>query len=267
MEKPNGIITLTTDFHDEDGFVGAMKGVMLRCFPQARMVDIAHHLPRQDVVSAALVLGRACLEFPPGTVHLVVIDPGVGSGRAGIIVETQDYLFVLPDNGLMTFVSQHQPILRTHRLENPAYQMNPLSRSFHGRDLFAPAAAFAASGADVASFGAAQAYPLLLHWPVPKEDGKRVAGEIMSFDVYGNALTNLPNQLIESRAWRLSFGGTSLFGPSAYYAENQVGEPMFLQGSMGFVEIAVREGDARKRFSLSRGIPVVLERLGDSDPS
>ena len=261
VEKANGIITITTDFGDADGFVGTMKGVILSRYPLAQIVDIAHHIPRQDVIAGALVLGRACLEFPPGTVHLAVIDPGVGSKRAGIIAETEDDVFILPDNGLITFVAQKREILRVHRLENQAYRLEEISQTFHGRDVFAPAAAHAAAGVRPEAFGPAQAHPLLLDWPQPRREEKRFFGEIMSFDIYGNALTNLPNTLVQSGSWRMGCGEVSLFGPATCYQDHSVGQPLFLKGSMGFLEIATREESARTRLALRRGQTVTLEKL------
>lgn len=262
MEQANGIITITTDFGDADGFVGAMRGVILRRYPLAQLVDIAHQVPRQDVISGALVLGRACLEFPPGTVHLAVIDPGVGSQRAAVIAETTDYLFVLPDNGLLTFIAQKQQILRVHRLENPAFQQQNVSNTFHGRDIFAPAAAHAAAGVKPEAFGPAQAHPLLLDWPAPRQEEKTYLGEVMHFDVYGNAMTNLPNTLVAEGSYRLNVAETSLFGPSTCYQDHAVGEPLFHKGSMGFLEVAAREDHAQRRLGLKRGLSVTLEKLG-----
>lgn len=260
MEQPSGIITLTTDFGNSDGFVGAMKGVILRRFPSARLVDIAHDLPRQDIRAAALVLLRACLEFPPGTIHLAVIDPGVGSEREGIIVETSDYCFVLPDNGLISLIAQNQKIVRIHCLHESAYRLASVSNTFHGRDVFAPAAAYAASGIKPQAFGPALSQPVLLNWPICdiREDG--VYGEITAFDTYGNAMTNIPNDVVNKSAWRLKIQDLILFGPSSCYADVDLGQVLFLKGSMGFLEISIREGSVRDKLELTIGNTMVLKR-------
>ena len=262
MEQANGIITLTTDFGDVDGFAGAMKGVILSRFNEARMIDIAHNLPRQNVLAAAMVLYRACLCFPRGTVHLAVIDPGVGSSRAGIIAETRDHVFILPDNGLLTLVAQHQKVLRIHRLEDPSYRLSEVSNTFHGRDIFAPAAAHAAAGVRPQKFGPALDEPVMLNWPEWCQKGHQITGEIVAVDVYGNLTTNIPNTVLDEGAWRLRFGKWTLFGPVKTYAEVDVAAPLFLAGSLGWMEIAVREGSAAQKLEVSTGQAVMLEKLG-----
>lgn len=261
MEQANGIITLTTDFGDADGFVGAMKGVVLSRFSQAHLVDIAHELPRQDVLAAAMVLYRACLQFPRGTVHLAVVDPGVGSDRAGIIAETRDHLFVLPDNGLLTLIARTQNILRIHRLEDPSYRLSEVSNTFHGRDIFAPAAAHAAAGVRPQKFGPELTDPVMVHWPECRQEGYRITGEIVAVDVYGNLTTNIPNSALSNGSWRLQLGEWTLFGPIGTYSEVDVGAPLFLHGSMGWVEIAIREGDAAQKMKVAAGVEVTIERV------
>jgi len=261
MGKPNGIITLTTDFGNSDGFVGAMKGVILSINPNAQLVDIAHDIPHHDVRSAAWVLAGAFKYFPTGTVHLAVVDPGVGSNRKGLMAETQHGLFILPDNGLLSMVVKRDPLIRAHSLDNPQYQLPVKSNTFHGRDIFAPAAAHASLGVPVPSFGQSVDSLVEQHWPSWRKHAGQFFGNILSFDAYGNAITNLPNHLVATETWRCSVGGYSLLGPIRSYADAEIGKPLFLPGSMDLLEIAVREGSARDRLELALGMEVTLEKI------
>lgn len=246
------IVTLLTDFGTADGYVGEMKGVLLSSAPGVTLVDVSHELPAHDVEPARLALARYWRRYPPGSVHLVVVDPGVGSSRACLAVEAQGRYLVGPDNGVLS------PALligdaRAVAIPTPA----GASATFHGRDVFAPAAAHLATGGSLESLGEPMAAPVVRRTPEARrlEDGG-IAGEVIAVDRFGNAITNLmtlrPARWVEVAGVRLPLVRT--------YAEVGVGEPAALVGSSGLVEIAVREGSASAALGLDRGTTVVLRR-------
>ncbi len=243
------LITLITDFGTVDGYVGEMKGVLLSRAPDAEIVDITHDIPAQDVERARLTIARVWRRFPPGTIHLVVVDPGVGSTRAAIAVASDGRFLVGPDNGVLS------PALliasaRAVSLTVPS----GASSTFHGRDVFAPAAAALACGASLDALGREAPSPIIRRTPEPtrRADGA-LEGEVIAIDRFGNAITNL----IGLRGGVVDVGSTSV-PLRRTYAEASIGEPVAVVGSTGFVEIAVRNGDAAKTIGLQRGARVVL---------
>jgi S-adenosylmethionine hydrolase len=249
------LITLTTDFGTTDGYVGEMKGVMLSEAPGATLVDITHDIEPQDIDSARLLLDRCWRRYPAGTVHLVVVDPGVGSARAAIAVECQRQYFVGPDNGVLS-AALTGPEAKVVTLETPA----DASATFHGRDVFAPAAARLARGTPFSDLGPPHRSPVVHHdpEPVPMQNGA-VAGEVVHADRFGNAITNLRAALagreaiveVASRALPLV----------RTYADVAPGEPLALVGSSGRLEIAIRNGHATRVLGLARGARVILTPL------
>ena len=247
------MITLLTDFGTADGYVGEMKGVLATGAPEAALVDIAHDLPAQDVEAARLAVARYWQRFPAGTVHLAVIDPGVGGPRAAIAVESEGRLLVGPDNGVLSPALLH-PGAQCVTLPVPP----GAAPTFHGRDLFAPAAAQLARGAPIDSLGEPTPAPIVRRTPeaVRRDDGT-VEGIVIAIDRFGNAVTNLV-------AWR---GGTVDVGGRRLtigrtYAEGEAGAALALIGSSGLVEIAVRDGSAAQRLGLARGDTVRLMPRG-----
>ena len=243
------LITLLTDFGTADGYVAEMKGVLATQAPGVPVVDLTHDIPPQDVDAGRLALARCWRRFPAGTVHLAVVDPGVGSERAALAVESDGRFLVGPDNGLLS------PALlrgdaRVVALPVPA----GAAPTFHGRDLFAPAAAALAMGAPLTSLGEPHAHPELRRTPEAQRlaDGA-IAGMVMTIDRFGNAITNL----LGARGGMVEVNGLSL-PVQRTYAEVGTGEPVALVGSSGFVEIAVRDGSAAMALSLARGDRVVL---------
>ena len=239
------VITLLTDFGTADGYVGEMKGVLATLAPGVAVVDIAHDIAPHDVDGARLALDRYWRAFPPGTVHLVVVDPGVGSARVALAVASGDRLFVGPDNGVLS------PALaaagaRAIRLDVPAAS----SATFHGRDVFAPAAAKLATGADVASLGQPCRDPIVIHTPQPRREGDAWIGEVIAIDRFGNAITNLRDQVqgVELHGRVLRIVRT--------YADLSPGEPGVLRGSSGYLEIAAREANAAALLGVRRGTRV-----------
>ena len=243
------VITLLTDFGTADGYVGEMKGVLASSAPDVALVDIAHDLAPQDVDGARLALARYWHRFPAGTVHLVVVDPGVGGPRAALAVESEGRLLVGPDNGVLSPALLHAGA-RCVTLAIPS----GAAPTFHGRDVFAPAAAELARGAPVDSLGTPNMDPVVLRTPeaVRRDDGA-VAGVVIAIDRFGNAVTNLVawrGGTIEVEGRRLAIART--------YAEAAAGAPVALVGSSGLVEIAVRDGNAAAELGLQRGSEVVL---------
>jgi len=244
------IITLLTDFGTADGYVGEMKGVLLSRAPDLQLVDISHEIPPQDVERARLTVARVWRRFPEGTVHLVVVDPGVGSSRAALAVQSEGRYLVGPDNGVLS------PALlaanaRAIELPLPA----TASATFHGRDVFAPAAAALALGERIDALGREAARPIIRRTPEPvrRPDGG-IEGEIITVDRFGNAVTNL----VGLRGGTISAGGRTL-AVRHTYSEVSDGDPVAVVGSTGFIEIAVRNGSAAEILGLGRGERVILK--------
>jgi S-adenosylmethionine hydrolase len=248
------IITLLTDFGTADGYVAEMKGVLLSRAPDAMLVDVTHEIPPQDVEAGRLTLARVWRRFPPKTVHLVVIDPGVGSARAALAIESDARFLVGPDNGVLS------PALLVHGARAVILETPPAaSASFHGRDVFAPAAAALASGTPLQSLGAPAPAPHIRRTPEPRRlDDGALAGEVISVDRFGNAITNL----VGLRSGVVEVG-TTVLAVRRTYADVPSGEPLAIVGSSGLIEVAVRDGNGARRFGLTRGSRVVF-RAADS---
>lgn len=245
------IVTLLTDFGTADGYVAQMKGVLLSHAPDISIVDITHDIAPQDVVHARFVVERYWRRFPPGTIHVVVVDPGVGSPRAALAVSSDHRCLMAPDNGVLTEPLRHETA-RVVALEVP----HGASPTFHGRDVFAPAAAAVAMGTPILQVGTPYAGAACLDWPEPASDGSgHVQGEVIVIDHFGNAITNLLGSA--GAGSRVAFDGCEL-PLMRTYAEVAPGDPLALVGSSGHVEIAVREGNAARRFALRRGTRVIL---------
>ena len=255
------IITLLTDFGDADGFVGAMRGRLLTVAPEARLVDLAHHVPRGDVAKAAQVLRRSAPYFPPGCVHLIVVDPGVGSGRRVLVALHKGHTFVAPDNGVLgpTLDALGEPAqARIWSVTDPALTPWPVSHTFHGRDIFAPVAGAIAAGHPVEAVGVQIDDSVRLPSPVQHIEGGWRRGAVVEIDAFGNAITDLAGHA--SVEIRLA-DGTRLSGPHRAYAEVERGAPVIIVSSNDTVEIAVREGDAAARFDLRPGAPVWMKEI------
>ena len=243
------VITLLTDFGTADGYVGEMKGVLATLAPNATVVDVAHDVVPHDVDGARLTLARYWRRFPEGTVHLVVVDPGVGSSRRALAASSEGRYLVGPDNGVLSPALLHADA-RCVSLGIPS----AAAPTFHGRDVFAPAAAQLALGAPLETLGAVEDDPLIRRTPeATRRDDGGVQGEVITVDRFGNAVTNL----LAMRGGQVQVGGLTL-ALRRTYADAATGEPMALVGSSGLVEIAVRDGSAAERLALRRGSAVVL---------
>ena len=229
------IITLTTDFGTADGYVGEMKGVILSGGIDVNVVDITHDIPPQDVERARLTVARVWRRFPAGTIHVVVVDPGVGSSRAALAVGSNERFLIGPDNGVLS-PALLLPDARAVRLPVPSHA----SATFHGRDVFAPAAAAIARGESIESLGEAMADPIIRRTPEAKRlrDGS-IEGQVIAIDRFGNAITNL----IAPRGGTILVDGRSI-AIRKTYAEVASGDPVAVTGSTGFIEVAIRDGSA-----------------------
>ncbi|HET7551726.1 MAG TPA: SAM-dependent chlorinase/fluorinase [Gemmatimonadaceae bacterium] len=243
------LITLLTDFGTSDGYVGEVKGVLLSGAPGAMVVDISHDVGAQDVEGARLAVARYWRRFPRGTVHLVVVDPGVGSPRAAIAVASDGRFLVGPDNGVLSPALLARDA-RAVALPLPAHA----SSTFHGRDVFAPAAALLAAGTPIEELGAPFDSPTIRRTPEARRLGDgRVLGEVISVDRFGNLITNI----VAMNGGSVDIAARSLEVRRAY-ADVRAGELTALVGSLGFVEIAVRDGSAAATLEVGRGAPVLL---------
>src|SRR5918994_7862978 len=251
-----GIVTLLTDFGNTDHYVAEIKGVLLTQAPGLTLVDITHSVSPGDVRSGAYILGRTWHRFPPGTIHMVVIDPGVGTDRAALALSAAGHSYVGPDNGVFTPVLQDTPV-ETVVLPTP----ETASPTFHGRDLFAPAAAALASGAPLRTLGQPFAgMPARLAYTLPHYEGKTVVGEIVYIDRFGTLITNLNLELVPTYA-RLEVEDLDIGPLRRTYADVATGGLLAYIGSAGAIEIAVRNGSAARRLGVGIG-GGVRARLG-----
>ncbi|MFN7976001.1 MAG: SAM-dependent chlorinase/fluorinase [Acidobacteriota bacterium] len=254
----SGIVTLLTDFGEEDAYVASMKGVVLAAARGATLVDLCHAIPPQDVRRAAMVLDGAVGHVPPGTVHLAVVDPGVGTSRRGIAVDAGRALFVGPDNGLFSLALRRFGTYRAHALPTPP----GASATFHGRDVFAPSAARLCRGEEARRLGPEVKDLVVLDAPAPRRAAGRVEGEVVYVDRFGNLITNIHGDLlpVERGACRVRVGGRlRIEGISPTYGAAAAGRMVALVESTGHLEIAVRDGSAARRLRAGTGTPVVVE--------
>jgi S-adenosyl-L-methionine hydrolase (adenosine-forming) len=267
MSAPSGLITLTTDFGQLGPFVGVMKGVMLARFPQARIVDLTHEILVHWPAEAGFWLARAYQYFAPGTVHVAVVDPGVGTARSIIAVRAGGHVFLAPDNGLLApIVSRAAESLIVH-LGAPALArlgIHRISATFHGRDIFAPVAAELAAGRVTLEELGEIADSLVPSWvEEPTVGARSVSGVIMTQDHFGNLITNIDAALAERFRLPLVHAGNHSFPVLRTYADTQPGEYLALVNSFGVIEIARAEGSAAEGLGLSRGAPVVVRDRTD----
>jgi S-adenosylmethionine hydrolase len=241
------VIALLTDFGTSDYFVAAMKGKILTLCPDARIVDITHDIEPQNVRSAAFLLNACFRDFPHGTIFVVVVDPGVGSGRRPVLVQTEKYFFVAPDNGVLSFVLDHSTFedFRIIELANKKYLAESVSQTFHGRDIFAPVAAYLAKGVNPTTFGPAIAELVRIEIPkLHRISDYELAGEVIHIDHYGNLITNLTRDELSDEFW-LDVNGRKISRHCKHYAEAGEGEVFSIFGSAGFLEISVNFGSAK----------------------
>jgi len=240
-----------------------MKAVVLGICPDVTLVDISHDIPAHDVLTAALELSASYRYFPPATIFLVVVDPGVGSARRAIAAEAGDYRFVAPDNGVLTAVFDDLSPARTVELTEPRYAGPSISRTFEGRDRFAPAAAWIAKGVDLSALGRPAGDYHRLHIPVPDVASDSITGQVLRVDRFGNLITNISRKLFDGISGSSAieiFAGAHLTRVVATYADAAPEEACALIGSSDYLEVAVNAGSASERLNLTRGAPVTITR-------
>lgn len=255
------IITLTTDFGLQDHYVSVMKAVILKISPSCRMIDVSHEIPPQDVMAGAWVVRNAAMLFPPGTVHLVVVDPGVGTERNPVALKIEDQFFVGPDNGLFSLIADafdYQAV----RLTKSKYWREQKSNTFHGRDVFAPVAAHLAAGVPLNDLGEPVDELITYRWAVPISDKDGIQGWVVHIDRFGNLITNISADLIQSLqadlGIRIYAGNTILNNIETAFASVPDGEPVAYIGSSGTLEIAINKGNAKEMLSVEKGAQVSI---------
>jgi len=259
------IITLLTDFGLRDPYVGIMKGIISGIAPNAKIIDLTHLIPPQDIRAGALALDRSCKYFPPGTIHLAVVDPGVGTERHALAMRIDRQLFIGPDNGLFTFIIQwgkeNRKQVKAFKIENPRFRLEPVSPVFHGRDLFAPAAAYLAAGAALEDFGPEITNPFVLSMAVPERTSSGWVGEIWAVDHFGSLETNFDNTLLsgcDPKRARIHIAEKIIDRWVTTFAEGKPGELVLLIDSADRLCISVVNGSAAKELGVGVGTPVEL---------
>ncbi len=258
------IITLLTDFGSRDTYVGQMQGAILTTAPQARLVDLTHELPPGDILAGGLDWLDSIAAFPPGTIHLGVVDPGVGSERRAIVAEIGLWRFVCPDNGLLTGVLRSHPLHRAVEIREPGFWRTEVSSVFHGRDIFGPVAAHLAAGIDLGEFGPAISTPLVeIDLPEPTNETDVIQGCVLTSDRFGNLRTNIPATLLSRRQatstkWTTEIGDVKINGVVRCFSDSPVGQLCALIGSHGQLEIAVNQGNAQELLHAVRGTTVTV---------
>jgi S-adenosyl-L-methionine hydrolase (adenosine-forming) len=257
MGRP--VVALLTDFGTRDHYAGTLKGVVLSVCPDATLVDIGHDLPAHDVAAGAFELAACYRYFPIGTIFLVVVDPGVGSARRGIAADIGDYRFVAPDNGVLSAVFREAPPKKVIELTERKYARPTVSRTFEGRDRFAPAAGFLAKGVALVSLGKSVKDYQTIDLPRPSLSGRELSGEVVRVDRFGNLITNIDRRTFEqfagSSAIAVLVGGREIPRVVGTYAEAPAGEMCALFGSTDHLEVAINAGDAAATLKLARGAP------------
>ena len=260
--KP-GILTLTTDFGTDGPYVAALKGVVLGLAPGTQLVDVCHTVSPQNILEGAFVLGAIVDAFPAGTVHLAVVDPGVGTDRRLVAASVADQWFVLPDNGLLSGVLHNRAPAGIWEITNPAIRRAAVSPTFHGRDILAPAAAHLLRGGDPAELGPSRARSITLRNFEPTQHESEIVGEVIFRDAFGNLITNIAAERLASdphEVWSVEVAGARIEGIGVVYGERPTGTLMALIGSSGWLEIAVVNGDAARQLTAGPGTTVWMRK-------
>ena len=261
------LVVLLTDFGLSDHFVGVMKGVILGRCPSARIVDLCHQVPPQAIDEAAFLLGVSYRYFPAGAIFVVVVDPGVGSERRALGVQTEHYAFLAPDNGVLTSVLDREPPRLAVELNTRELCLPEVSSTFHGRDIFAPLAGHLAVGGELSDCGPVIDAESMLRRPFPESlcGAQEIEAQIIHVDRFGNLITNVSRERFDgwrgdcdSRSVTICAGAARIAGLSAQYTAVPLGQPLALFGSTGYLEIAVNSGNASKELALGKGSRITL---------
>ncbi len=259
----NRLITLTSDFGLHDAYVAIMKGVILGIAPDTTFVDITHVISPQDVMEAAFVLKNSIPYFPDNTIHLAVVDPGVGTTRKAVALRKDNQWFIGPDNGLFSLLLSGAPPEEAVELNNIDYWLTPTpSNTFHGRDIFAPVAAHLAAGVPLSELGSPLEALVPLHWALPIADQQGIQGWIVHVDRFGNCITNISHSLIDEqrngKSMKCYVGSAIIDKIESTYRDTASGEPLMLFGSNDLLEIAVNTGNASELLNIRKGSPINL---------
>jgi S-adenosyl-L-methionine hydrolase (adenosine-forming) len=261
-DQQRPLITLLTDFGTSDFYVGAMKGAMLSVNPQIEIVDLSHQIPAHDIYAGAFTLRCAYDTFPIKTIHIAIVDPGVGSSRRPILVMTDRYNFIGPDNGVFSYIYQTENINRVIHLSATHYYRQPVSQTFHGRDIFGPCAAWLAKGIEPAKMGDPITDYTKFTLPQPRVDGRQIQGHVVHVDRFGNCVTNLTQKEAPleslSRGLKMTVNNRPVAKFASNYAAAAPNELFAYFGSVGFLEIGVLKGSAQRLLEAQRGTEVVL---------
>jgi S-adenosyl-L-methionine hydrolase (adenosine-forming) len=258
------IITLTTDYGTGDHLVGVMKGVILSINPEVNIVDISHHVLAHDILDGAVTIAQAYSYFPPKTIHLVVVDPGVGTPRRPILVAGDQHYFVAPDNGVLSGVYDQTEALYAWNITSDHYFRNPVSSTFHGRDIFAPVAAWLSKSWQTASFGDPIEDFVRFSIPKPKVDGNTFKCIVLKLDTFGNLVTNLkiadfPALIVPDAKFTIHAGKTDIRKILPTFASGAPGEVFAIAGSSGYLELCVNKGNASRVLAIGRGAEVTVQ--------
>ncbi len=262
MARP--IITLTTDFGTNDHLVGVMKGVILSINPEVNIIDITHSVLPHDLLDGALTIGQAYKYFPPKTVHLVVVDPGVGTARRPLLVAGDTHYFVAPDNGVLSSVYDQSEALCVWNIISEHYFRQPVSKTFHGRDIFAPVAAWLTKSWQSSAFGEPITDFARFAMPKPKTSGNTIKGVVLRVDQFGNLITNLRSEDVpafaaEDGKFTIRAGSATVTKLVPTFASGANGEAIGFIGSSGYLEISINKANASRTLALGRGAEVTVE--------
>jgi S-adenosyl-L-methionine hydrolase (adenosine-forming) len=258
------IVTLLTDFGVADSYVAAMKGVILSLAPQATLVDASHEIPPQDIRTGAWVLGQFWKYYPDGTIHVAVVDPGVGTERDALLVEADGHFFLAPDNGILATVLRQASQVKLRKLFPEVHRPGDISATFHGRDIFAYAAGLLAEGKtrpeDISGEMRSVTMP---PWSLVRKEGDRLVGEVVHVDRFGNLIANISRRQVEDMRWKtlaIEIGNLEMKCVFTTYSDAPTGELLALYGSSGTLEFAVSGGSAAKLTGLTRGATVIVRK-------
>ena len=287
MDNSSDIITLTTDFGTSDVYVGVMKGVILNINPNVQIVDITHAITPQNIHEAAFTINSAYRFFPKGTIHVVIVDPGVGSDRQAMVCKTDDGFFVCPNNGVLSYLLQHveteeAETVEAVSIENPSYILPRVCNTFHGRDIFAPVAAHLSLGVSLADIGTPIRELIRIPFPAVHSTPDTLTGQIINIDSFGNLITNITENMLAafllssesnedkvkeldkhtvSAQFEIIAGNTSLKKLNGTYTESEAGKPLAIIGSFGLLEIAINLGNAEAHLGLKSADKVFVRRV------
>ncbi len=273
--KKTAIITLLTDFGLQDEYVGVMKGVILSINRNVHMVDITHNIARHDIRQAAITINASFKYFPKGSIHVIVVDPGVGGKRKIICLKKDGHFFVAPDNGVLTMVIQDKKVEKICAITNYKYFLKPVSDTFHGRDILAPVAAHLSQGLDMLRLGQEVELKDINRIEIPApfvSAGDELVGTVISIDHFGNLVTNISQAVFEgfkgdtrSKGVVVRLGRFKIRGVSKSYERVRAGSPVAIFGSRKLLEISLNQGDARSHFKARVGQAVKVKRVTDKD--